>query len=247
MNEYNESILIQEGEIDLRHLADILKNENIHCVYEATREGFISSCKARKYNAIILTLTGQTGLGEEIIKAISWSQNLFTPVMVVTPECDPDLTELLLKYKFEYLRFPFLPGEFIFRIRRAIRLKQNEEIVHSNLLKYRTLCDNFPVGIAQTDQYGKFEGVNPAFADFMNMSEPDLFRENFFQLCHPDDYFILRKQLDRLLRREIRIVNFEIRLINNDGKTAVCKVVANSMWENDTDFSSFTFVIEKIN
>ncbi|MEZ5000165.1 MAG: beta-eliminating lyase-related protein [Bacteroidales bacterium] len=45
-------------------------------------------------------------------------------------------------------------------------------------------------------------------------------------MCHPEDYFIERKQLDRLLRKETGKVNFEIRLINNDGKTSVCKIVA---------------------
>lgn len=246
MSDYNETILIQEGGIDLGHLSDILINENINSEFEDTMDGFINKCKSTRYSAIVLNVASNKSLREEFPRAIAWSPNIFTPVMVVAADPDPVLLETLLRYKFEFIRFPFTAEEFLFRIRRIIRLKQNEEIVHGNLLKYRSLCDNFPVGIVQTDQYGKFEGINPSFADMMRMTEADLYRENFFQLCHPDDYFIERKQLDRLLRKEVKTVSFEIRLINNDGKTSVCKVVSNALWENDLNFTSFTFVIERI-
>jgi len=246
MSDYNETILIQEGGIDFGHLSDILIKENIKSDFEGTLDGFINKCKNTKYSAIILTVPASKNLREELPRAIAWSPNIFTPVIVVCSECSPDLLETLIRYKFEFIRFPFPSEEFLFRVRRIIRLRQNEEIVHSNILKYRSLFDNFPVGIVQTDQFGKFEAVNPAFSDMMGMSEADLYRENFFQLCHPDDYFIERKQLDRLLRKEVSKVKFEIRLINNDGKTSVCKLVANSLWENDLKFTSFTFVIERV-
>lgn len=246
MNENNESILIQEGSIDLKYLADILAIEHITSTFEGTLDGFLSKCKSIKYSAIILTVADNKTLNEEYPRAISWSPNIFSPVLVVSPVCEPDLLETLQRYKFEYIKFPFTPVEFLFRLRRIMRLKHNEEIVHDNLMKYRTLCDNFPVGIVQTDKNGKFTGINPAFATMMCMNEADLYRENFFRLCHPDDYFIERKQLDRLLRKEVKTVNFEIRLINNDGNTSVCKIVANSLWENDLKFNSFTYVIERV-
>ena len=78
------------------------------------------------------------------------------------------------------------------------------------------------------------------------MQESDLTDVNFFQLCHPDDYFIERKQLDRLLRQEVSSVNYEIRIINNEGKTAVCKVIASAIWEDAGIFNAFTFILEKI-
>lgn len=246
MSDYSETILVQEGGIDLGHLSDILANENIKAEFEGTMDGFVGKCKSIRYSAIILTVTADKTLREEFTRAISWSPNIFTPVLVVSTENDNKLLDIILRYKFEYIRFPFTAEEFLFRIRRIIRLKQNEEIIHGNLLKYRSLFDNFPVGIVQTDQFGKFEGVNPSFAEMMSMSEADLHRENFLELCHPDDYFIERKQLDRLLRKEAMTVKYEIRLINNDGKTSVCKVVANAFWENELNFTSFTFVIEKV-
>ncbi|MEZ5010389.1 MAG: PAS domain S-box protein [Bacteroidales bacterium] len=113
-------------------------------------------------------------------------------------------------------------------------------------MRFRTLFDTFPVGIVQADQHGNFIAINPFFAGCLNMAETDVYKENFFQLCHPEDYFIERKQLDRLLRKETGKVNFEIRLINNDGKTSVCKIVANAVWENNDTFSFFTFVVGKL-
>lgn len=246
MTEYLDSILIHEVNLDLRYLAGALDNENITPVFENSVESVVNRCKSHKFSAIILTTVESAFVDEKIISAISWSQNIFTPVIVVASDPDREFLAFLLRYKFELIRFPFTIEEFVFRVRRVIRLKQNEEAIHNNLLQHRTLFDTFPAGIVQTDQHGGFKGMNPYFTDLMEMSENELLKENFFQLCHPEDYFIERKQLDRLLRGELKTVNFEVRLINNDGKTSVCKIVANCVWEGDGNFSRFNFVLERV-
>lgn len=246
MTEYKDSVLICEAGLDLKYLKPTLENENISMEFCETTGGAISKCKSKKYSVIVLNSTGPEGLDEEIIAAISWSANIFTPVIVITQSNNSKTVNSILMHKFEMIRFPFDPDEFYFRVTRMIRLKQNEQAVHNNLMRFRTLFGTFPVGIAQTDQHGNFIAVNPFFAECLNMAETDVYKENFFQLCHPEDYFIERKQLDRLLRKEARKVNFEIRFINNDGKTSVCKIVSSAVWENDETFSFFTFVIDRI-
>ncbi len=84
------------------------------------------------------------------------------------------------------------------------------------------------------------------FLEIMNMSDLDTRKENFFQLCHPDDYFLERKQLDRLLKKDLARINYEIRLINNGGKTIVSSVSAGAVWSDDGHFSSFSFIVEAI-
>ena len=83
------------------------------------------------------------------------------------------------------------------------------------------------------------------FASIIDMSEEEIMNENFLKLCHPDDYFIERKQLDRLLKREAETVTFETRIINNEGSTTVCKVKVIIIWDKSI-FKSFAFVIEKV-
>jgi hypothetical protein len=41
------------------------------------------------------------------------------------------------------------------------------------------------------------------------------------------------------------MVNYEIRIINNEGKTAVCKVTASTIWENRDVITAYTFILEK--
>jgi PAS domain S-box-containing protein len=245
MVENKESILVLEIDIDLQFMAGILENESYIVEFETIPESFIAKVKKSRYSAFIISLN-QKEVSENIINAITWSVNIFTPVLVVCPEIDSKLVSDLTRYKFEMISFPFTSDEFLFRIGKMIRQNQNEESVHNNLVKYRSLFDNFPLGIVQTDQHGAFIAINKSFIQFTNMTEKEMYGENFFQLCHPDDYFIERKQLDRLLRKVTEKVDYEIRLINNDGVTCVCKVIANSQWENNGSFSHFTFILEKI-
>jgi PAS domain S-box-containing protein len=102
------------------------------------------------------------------------------------------------------------------------------------------------MGIILTDEHGEFKKANPGFLSLINMPQKDLLKENFFKLCHPEDYFVERKQLDRLLRKELESVGYEIRLINNDGKTFVCSVQSKILWTKPDVFESFVFVLREI-
>lgn len=246
MNDYRESVLIFSSELDLSHLSDFLEPESFSCSFAASTEEFSEKCRDNKFSAIVLTVNTSQKIDELILNSISWSINMFTPILVVTPLLVDDFANQLIRYGFETIMFPFSDREFFFRLRKMIRQKQNEEAVHTNLLSYRALFDNFPVGIIQTSQKGDFTFVNPVFTEIIGMSDQELFNENFFRMSHPDDYLLMRKQLDRLLKREIRVVKFETRLINNDGKSSVCKIVAAAIWDGEESFDRFTFVIEHL-
>jgi PAS domain S-box-containing protein len=246
MNDYRESVLIFSSELDLSHLSDSLEPESFSCTFVSSPEEFSGKCRDNKFSAIVLTVNTNQRIDELIMNSISWSVNMFTPILVVTALLADHFADQLIRYGFETIMFPFSDREFIFRLRKMIRQKQNEEAVHTNLLSYRSLFDNFPVAIIQTNQKGDFTFVNPVFTEIMEMSDQELFNENFFRMSHPDDYLLMRKQLDRLLKREIRAARFETRLINNDGKSSVCKIVASAIWDGEESFDRFTFVIENI-
>jgi PAS domain S-box-containing protein len=246
MNNYREPVLIFSSELDLSHLSDSLEPESFLCIFAASPEEFSEKCRDNKFSAIVLTVNTNQRIDELILNSISWSVNMFTPILVVTSLLADHFADQLIRYGFETIMFPFSEREFTFRLRKMIRQKQNEEAVHTNLLSYRTLFDNFPVAIIQTNQKGDFTFINPVFNEIMEMSEQELFNENFFRMSHPDDYLLMRKQLDRLLKKEIRVVRFETRLINNDGKSSVCRIVAAALWDGEASFDRFTFVIENI-
>lgn len=246
MSSYRDSVLIYLSDLDLQHLSDIFESESLNCSFASTAEEFSEICQNDKFTAIILTVSDSEKIDEGILSSISWSSNMYTPVMVVTPLLTRHFADSLIRYGFETILFPFTGKEFLFRLRKMIRQKQNEEAIHTNLLSYRKLFDNFPVGIIQTNQKGDYTSVNPPFLELIGMSEQELHNENFFRMSHPDDYLLMRKQLDRLLRKDARHVKFEVRLINNDGKSTVCRIIATALWDGSESFDNFTFAIENI-
>lgn len=128
----------------------------------------------------------------------------------------------------------------------AVKRKETELTIHNNLLEYSVLIEHFPTGILQTDVNGNFLRFNKKLKNILGMSERDFTGINFFQLCHPDDYIIERQSLDRLLRKESESLTFEVRLINNDGKTIVSKIRAGTVWKDRNNLGSFIFSVEEI-
>lgn len=246
MSGYRDSVLLYISELDLKYLSGFLEPESVSCSFASSAEEFSEICRNEKFTAIVLTVSDDQKIDEEILNSISWSGNMYAPVMVVTPRLPGHFAENLIRYGFETILFPFTEKEFLFRLRKMIRQKQNEEAVHTNLLSYRKLFDTFPIGIMQTNHKGEYLSVNPTFADLIEMSDQEIYNENFFRMSHPDDYLLMRKQLDRLLKKESKFVKFEARLINNNGKSCVCKIIATALWDGSESFDRFTFVVERI-
>jgi len=241
----SKSILIFENQIDLKHLGSYLDALDIKYSFAQNLKSFSDKCTASKYDVIALSGVSESEIDEKVIDALSDSSNFRTPVLVIAKD-NKELLKQVINRQFDFMIFPFTPVEFIHRIEQILRRSVSDYAIHQNLIGLRAIIDNLPMGIIQTDTHGKPISLNREFTLIIGMTEKDISKENFFQLCHPDDYFIERKQLDRLLKKEKEKVHYEIRLINNEGKTTVCKVIASVIWKDPNIFDSYLFLVEKI-
>ena len=245
MNQSVKSLLILEEGIDLKHLNEYLVNHGYSVAYEDTEEHFIEKCNKTRFDLLVISRVYAENFGEGLFEEISATINSSTPVLVIVSNSEFPPLNIIAKIQANLITFPFSHDEFLYRCESIMRRIEFDLNVHKNILEYKDLFESIPVGIGTTTEHGKFLSVNPMFASIIDMSEEEIMNENFLKLCHPDDYFIERKQLDRLLKREAETVAFETRIINNEGSTTVCKVKVIIIWD-ESIFKSFAFVIEKV-
>ena len=242
----SDSLLFFTGDIDFKYLESQLKNYGFDSVYSSDEERFIELCQDNKYDLIVYNGYEAEGIDNNVLRSLTGTKNLYTPILIIAGKKDEEMMNLVLRHQFDLIIFPFTPVELITRLQLAVRHKNTEMTIHNNLVDYSILFQNFPSGILQTDVNGKFVKFNKELKNILGMNEMDFTEVNFFQLCHPDDYLIERQSLDRILRKESDNVSFEVRLINNDGKTIVSKIRASSVWKDTETLESFIFCIEKI-
>lgn len=242
----SDSLLFFTGDIDFKYLASHIKNYGFDAVYSGDEESFTKLCLENKYDLIVYNGYETESIENKVLRSLTGTKNLYTPILIIAGKADEEMMNLVLRHQFDLIIFPFTAVEFITRLQLAVRHKNTEITIHNNLLDYSVLLQNFPSGILQTDQNGKFIRFNKELKNILGMNEIDFTEINFFQLCHPDDYLIERQSLDRMLRKESDCVSFEVRLINNDGKTIVSKIRASSVWKDQDTLGSFIFSIEKI-
>ncbi len=240
------SILIFQNQLDLNYLGNVVNEKDKECTFESGLNNFSTLCSGKKYDLIIIAATGDVPILNEVIDIVSGSMNFHTPLLVICDD-NTDVIGEVVSRQYDFIIFPFSNEEFKWRIDQIIRRSKTEEIVHHNIVRLRSVFDNLPVAIVQTDSTGRILFVSREFGTILETGENNVLKENFFQLCHPDDYFIERKQLDRLLKRESERVRYEIRLINNEGRTKVCRILATSLWKDKDVFTSYIFVIETVN
>ncbi|HCC71792.1 MAG TPA: hypothetical protein DEQ09_11675 [Bacteroidales bacterium] len=242
----SDRLLFFTGDIDFKHFESSINNFGFEAVYSSDVNEFKNLCTENKYDIIAYNGYEQDGIDASILKSLTGSMNIYTPVLIIAGKEDEKLMNICLRHQFDLVIFPFTSTELIIRLQLAVRRKNTETTIHNKLIDQNVLYENFPAGILQTDAQGNFIRFNKELKDILGMSDIDFSGINFFQLCHPDDYLMERQSLDRMLRKETDRVSYEVRLINNDGKTIVCKIRASAVWKNQNSLSSFIFSVEKI-
>jgi|GEM_PF-1251420 len=246
MSESKQSFLFLEENLDLGHLKLSHGKYEFNSTFCQSSEIFIEECNKERFDLLIISGVGTDVKNLTLLDSLYISKNSDTPILFIVDNSSVPPVQDLLNYQIDIICFPFTTEEFMFRVHKILRSAETEMNIDRSLKSYKKLFDILPMGIIQTDEHGKFIKTNPGVLSIINIEEKDLYAENFFQLCHPDDYFLERKQLDRLLRKEIKCVDYEIRLINNEGKTAVCSVEATILWSAPDIFNSFVFVLRLV-
>lgn len=242
----SDSLLFYTGDIDFRFLQSHINQLGFEVDFTDDVEEFNRLSNETGYDLIIYNAFEEEDADSSALKSLKGKKNLNTPILLIAGKEDEEAMNSALGHQYNLLIFPFTPTELAVRIQLAVKRKNTELTYHNKLLDYSILFENFPAGILQTDLTGNFIRFNKELKDILRMSDLDFTGINFFQLCHPDDYLTERQNLDRLLRKESDTAAFEVRLINNDGKTIVSKVRAGTVWKDQDTLESFIFLIEKI-
>lgn len=241
----SDILLFYTGDIDFRYLESLIVNSGFDAFYNSDKDEFAQLCVNNKYDLIIYNSYESDGIDKRILSGLTGTKNIYTPVLIIARKDDNEVMNLILRHQFDLLIFPFTPVELITRLKLAVKRKNTEITIHTNLVEYGVLFQNFPSGILQTDVNGNFIRFNEELKNILGMSDLEFAGINFFQLCHPDDYLIERQSLDSILRKERDTASYEVRLINNDGKTIVCKIKATSVWTDKDTLHYFIFSIEE--
>jgi len=241
-----DKLLFFTGEIDFKYLESSISNSGFEPEYSRNIEDFVKSCSSSKYDLITYNGFENDVIDSSILKCLTGTSNIYTPVLIIAGKEDEEVMNTALRHQFDLVIFPFTTTEFLIRLQLAVRRRNTEMTIHNNLIDNNILLENLPSGILQTDVHGNFMRFNRELKNILEMTDIDFSGINFFQLCHPDDYLMERQSLDRLLRKENDKVSFEVRLINNDGKTIVCKIGARAVWKDQETLESYIFSVEEI-
>ncbi len=241
-----DSILFFTGDIDFQYLDSHLLKYGFATTHTRDEEKFSKLCLENNYDLIIYNAYESESINNRVLKSLTGTKNINTPILIIAGKEDEEVMNITLNHQFDLVIFHFTPRELITRLQLALKRKKTEVSLHNNLVDYTVLFENFPSGILQTDVNGNFIRFNKELKNILGMSDMDFTGIIFFQLCHPDDYLIERQSLDRMLRKESDTTTFEVRLINNDGKTIVSKIRASTVWKDRDTLDSFIFSVEKI-
>ncbi|MDX2414978.1 MAG: PAS domain-containing protein [Bacteroidales bacterium] len=241
-----KNILFLEDTLDFKHLRSTFNEYDIQTTFVKNREEFMLLCTDNQYDILIISVLNAFHTLGDLTANLLDGINSNTPVITVVDNNKLPTIDQLINSDLNLITFPFSPGEILYRVLHVFKRYDTEKYYSDSISECKLLLDSTPVGLVQTDSHGKFLRFNSRFLEIIAINELDLKKENFFQLCHPDDYFLERKQLDRLLKKEVSRISFEIRLINNEGKTIVSSVNAGVIWNDDGHFNSFSFVVENI-
>ncbi len=92
--------------------------------------------------------------------------------------------------------------------------------------RFRSIFLDSPAGVALVALDGRYLAVNPAFSEIFGYSTQELLAATFFDLTHPDDRDLSRRNMQRVIEGEGRRVRFDKRYLHKDGRTIWAEVTS---------------------
>jgi PAS domain S-box-containing protein len=110
-------------------------------------------------------------------------------------------------------------------------LKQAEKALRASELRFRTVYERSPVGIALVDSRGgRFLQVNPKYCEITGRSEKELLEIDLWSITHPDDIGQTSEILQQLDEEKLTSHEIEKRYVRPDGSVRWVRVLAVPMW-----------------
>jgi formate hydrogenlyase transcriptional activator len=111
-------------------------------------------------------------------------------------------------------------------------LKQAEKALRESELRFRTVYERSPVGIALVDsRSGQFLQVNPKFCEIVGRSAEELLRIDVSSITHCDDVARGSEYLRQLAEEELTSYEIDKRYVRPDGSVRWVRILVVSMWE----------------
>jgi len=110
-------------------------------------------------------------------------------------------------------------------------LKQAERALRESELRFRTVYERSPVGIALVDSSnGRLLQVNAKFCEITGRSEGELLRTDVRSITHPDDIGQTDEYLQRLAEEKLANYEMEKRYLRPDGSVRWVRILVVPMW-----------------
>src|SRR5208282_705326 len=109
--------------------------------------------------------------------------------------------------------------------------KRAEEALRESELRFRTVYERSPIGIALVDSHsGRFLQVNPKFCEIAGREEEELLRTDVASITHPDDMGHTRECLQQLCEEKLANYEMDKRYLRPDGSARWVRILAVPMW-----------------
>jgi PAS domain S-box-containing protein len=95
--------------------------------------------------------------------------------------------------------------------------KKAEQSLRDSEELFRTVFEHAAVGIAQVAPDGRFQQVNPKLCKITGYTKDEFRTLNFADITHPDDLYLEKTQIDRVLSGEIDSFEIEKRYLHKEG------------------------------
>ena len=111
-------------------------------------------------------------------------------------------------------------------------LKKTEMSLRESELRFRTLVEEAPVGVADVEiGPGRFFMVNRRLCEMMGRSEEEMLDTTFMAITHPEDLHLHEEKRALLLAGKIRRYSLEKRYLRKDGETVWANITVSPLWK----------------
>ncbi len=111
---------------------------------------------------------------------------------------------------------------------------------------FREIFNNVPVGIVKIDANLRFIAVNPAYANMLGYSIPELMNMTAIDVTHPDDIAASRNAIPTAEKSDRGLATFEKRYIHKSGRIIWARVTAYRLAPDSSGISKSLSVVEDI-
>jgi len=217
-------------------------NFNIH-VFDSARLA-LEALESRKFDAIISEYLMPETNGIEFLKSLRKSGDR-TPFILFTGKGREEVAIEALNSGADYylskggdLKSQF--AELRNMIIQSVSLRQAENALQQNMMRYRLLIENVSDVIALVNAEGQLQYLSPSVRKVLGYDPDDLVGTDFIGLVHPDDLEATLEKFQRFVAGEEADQPLEIRVKNKQGAWSHLELAGKVALQGDKTASMIT-------